>query len=663
MNPIAKYLATAGQTEFDVPFPYLLRTHVEVMVNGILTTAFTWVNDGRIELNPGPEAGASVVVQRNTPITVPAVVFQDSAVLTEKDLNTAVLQLLFRHQELTALYNGALQDALVNLADNLGIVTDPNAVTQELAELVLEDQVLNDFRNRIAEIAENSTLLGTQGAEIASHASEITSQSALISTINGLTSGLRTDLDNLSGVVDGLANIGDGSGISALIASEAATRADADTAQAALIALIGAKNGANNAFILNLDTVKVSSTETLSDRLTSINTATADNASAITAEASTRATAITTEAIARTNLASTLRSEIAAAVATETTSRVSGDAAEASSRTSLAATLRAETASSVSSEASARVAADGVHTTNFTLLGARNGAGTGWILDSNKVFVNSTTSLGSRLSGIDVSIGNVTASVVTEQDARISADGALSSSISTVSTTLGTLSSSVSTLSSSVGGMAAKYGVSLDVNGFVTGYVQNNNGSSGSFVVVANRFAIVDPGGGTPFVPFEVSGGVTYIKKAVIGSLAIDLPKLDRDTMTAYCADNGVGNFDASSAVNGGHVDYLLATMAIGSKGTIYLSYSGHSNTLNSADSSQWNSIEVIDNDTGASLASIRLPWSTTTNGPLSEYLVRFPHLGTVGRTVKVFIRTRKGTTGAYSSLFNPVISANWTAI
>lgn len=660
-NPIAKYIVTAGQTEFDVPFPYLLRPHVQVSVNGEPTLQFSWINDGRIKLNPGPVAGASVVVQRNTPIIVPAVEFQDGAVLTELDLNTAVAQLLFRHQELTALYNGALQDALVRIASNLGVVTNPEDVAQELAELVLEDEVLNNFRDKIAEIEANSALLGTQGSQIAAHAGQITSQSALIDTINGLTAGLRADLDTLSGVVDGLAEIGDGEGISALIASEAATRADADLAQAAVIALVGAKNEANNAFILNLGTVKVSPTETLGDRLTSINSTAADNAAAILTEQSTRATAIAAEATSRNNLATTLRSETASAVGTEATARANGDAAEASARTSIVATLRAETAASVSSEASARVAADGVHTANFTLLGARNGAGTGWILNSSTVLVSPTVSLGTRLSGIDASIGTVSASVVTEQNARASADSALSSSITTLSTTVGGHTASISTLSSSVSGLSAKYGVSLDVNGYVTGFVQNNNGSSGSFVILADKFAIVDPGGGSPYVPFEITGGVTYIKSAVIKNLAIDLPKLDRSGMTAYCFDSTTGTCDASSASSGGHVDYLSATMDIGPGGTIYCAYSGRSTSTGTADTTQWNSIEVTDNTTGAVIASLKLPWNAA-NQDLNEHLMRFPHLGTSARTVRVRIRTRKGVS-QYSSVFNPAVSANWTCL
>ena len=39
----------------------------------------------------------------------------------------------------------------------------------------------------------------------------------------------------------------------------------------------------------------------------------------------------------------------------------------------------------------------------------------------------------------------------------------------------------------------AKYGVTLNVDGYITGFAQHNDGSSGSFVILADNFAIVSP--------------------------------------------------------------------------------------------------------------------------------------------------------------------------
>ena len=56
----------------------------------------------------------------------------------------------------------------------------------------------------------------------------------------------------------------------------------------------------------------------------------------------------------------------------------------------------------------------------------------------------------------------------------------------------------------------ASWTVLLDVNGYVTGVKSENNGTEGTFTVLANNFRIVSPGQ-TPKVPFAVQSGNVYI--------------------------------------------------------------------------------------------------------------------------------------------------------
>lgn len=69
------------------------------------------------------------------------------------------------------------------------------------------------------------------------------------------------------------------------------------------------------------------------------------------------------------------------------------------------------------------------------------------------------------------------------------------------------------------GHLFGQYSVKVDLNGYVTGFgfssTANNGPPESQFVVLANRFAVVTPGG-TPIVPFVVEGTVTYINNAVI---------------------------------------------------------------------------------------------------------------------------------------------------
>lgn len=125
---------------------------------------------------------------------------------------------------------------------------------------------------------------------------------------------------------------------------------------------------------------------------------------------------------------------------------------------------------------------------------------------------------------------SVRAKVRQESIARATEDGALAAQITEVSTEVGDLYATVGILAESVDGVNARFGVSLDVNGYVTGFVQNNDGQFGDFSILADRFRVVAPGAAA-LTPFEVSGGVVRIKEAVIGTLTVN--KLQSGTMTA----------------------------------------------------------------------------------------------------------------------------------
>lgn len=600
--PLVEYVqAPDGTTDFDVPFPFLSRSHVEVLVNEAQANILEWIGDRRLRLTAPVRRSDRIRVQRNTPIETALVKFQDGAVLTQEDLNTAVNQLLFKQQELQAQYDGALKSAYRRIVDANGLHVDPDAIMDELANMVLEDEVLAMFRQRIADIDLTAQQLADQAFKLTDATNKIAQQSTDTSKIKNTLSDLAKDLTALQGVVDALGSLEDGTGLATVIKNERDERIMGDTALAATVALLGAKSGTSSSFILDLNSVKVSPTETLAQRLTTIKSATDGNAvaiqtaqktlsDAISAEATERSTlgatlrteyaaavdaerkarvdAVSAEAQARNTLAATLRGETSAAVENERKARVDAVSAEASSRDQLAATLRGETdnkvtaaisqeqkvradaisaeatsrtqlaatlrgeiASSIQSEAKMRADQDSVFTNLFTLLGAKSSNGAAFILNDNTVQLSNGQSLGTRLSGIDTRIGNVSGSLQELDRARAADKDALAESIRIVRTDLDRNVSTVSTLSQSLNGVQARYGVSLDVNGYVTGFIQNNDGRSGTFAIVANRFAIVDPGNGSPYTPFEVVNGVTYIKNAVIGNQRINSDNLQQSAV------------------------------------------------------------------------------------------------------------------------------------
>ena len=207
----------------------------------------------------------------------------------------------------------------------------------------------------------------------------------------------------------------------------------------------------------------------------------------------------------------------------------------------------------IATETASRIAGDSALQTQLTLLGAMNGTNTAFILDVNKTYVDSVTSLSSRLSGLDAYNATNAAGIVTEQTARISGDTANASSITSLTSTVSGHTASIATNATTVNGLSAQYTVKVDVNGRVSGYglasTATTAGVTSAFVVIANQFSIVDPGstGSAPIVPFSVVSGVVYmqnvvITNAIIQDAAITSAKIANLSVgTAQMVDNSSG--------------------------------------------------------------------------------------------------------------------------
>lgn len=215
------------------------------------------------------------------------------------------------------------------------------------------------------------------------------------------------------------------------------------------------------------------------------------------------------------------------------------------------------------------------------------------------------------IDGPDTLAGSVAARIRTEEIARTNADGALSSQVTTLSTRVDNNTSAIQTeatvRASQTGELYAKYSIKLDVNGYVTGWAMNNNGSTGDMIVLADKFAVGAPGGGNiiPFVvnttPQTINGvyvpagtymDAAYIKNgtitnAKIGNAAIDDAKIANLSAGKITAGSiAVGQYIQSAGyvagssgwrINGdGNAELSNATV----RGTVYASAGQFSGTL-----------------------------------------------------------------------------------
>lgn len=118
-----RYTST-GQASFAITFDYLSSTHIEIYLDGVLQTTGYTIDTGtnKVTFTSAPGSGVVVLVQRVTPKTkanyqAQIADFADGSVLTESDLDNAVLGLLYISQE--SQDAGSTNAISKDLADNL----------------------------------------------------------------------------------------------------------------------------------------------------------------------------------------------------------------------------------------------------------------------------------------------------------------------------------------------------------------------------------------------------------------------------------------------------------------------------------------------------------------------------------------------------------------
>lgn len=553
------YVGDGIQTTYSVPFEYLSESYVKVAINGIdmLTPAVWYFSGSSIIFRNAPADGSAIKIYRQTQGDTRLVNFQNGAVLTEADLDLSADQLFHLVQEAKENFADLINAEILRIGGGLGIVsTDPDEIIANLVAQVLADSVALELSQRVQDIDDNgqatldmgtalqsqlNALAGATAATVYVQAGEpipgvggvpdpiqegarwydtddnnkayVYSQTsstwvdlsdprigantaditALEVTVNDGATGvaataaalavLDTTVTNIDGVQTAQAASivtlqSDVGANSASIISESSTRATNDTAIASELALLGVKNGAATAFILDTATVKIDSDvgDTVATRLSGLATTDAANTAAISAEETARIAADAAEAVSRTALAArvtTAEGNIltnAAAVVTEANARASAIAAEAALRVAL----------------DARV----------------------------------TTAEGS-ISSAQVSI-SANASAITNAETGIT-------------------------------DLEARYGVALDVNGYISGFSLNNSGTVSDFTIIADKFTLLEGAapGETPKSPFSVSGGVVTMQNVQInGNLVVN-----GTINSAQIADEAVNEFysDSVGSVLGPH--------------------------------------------------------------------------------------------------------------
>ncbi len=239
-----------------------------------------------------------------------------------------------------------------------------------------------------------------------------------------------------------------------------------------------------------------------------LNTLTANVATA-QQQIQANADALASEVVSRSALVATTAAN-GAAIISEASARTSADTAIANSVTALTAVVATANAA-ISTEQTTRASADTALASSISSVSAAAVAAQS---DATTALNNSATN---------------SSNITTEATARASADSTNASAITAISARLNTgdfasVATSASASASAVTGLQAKYVVTVDVNGNISG-IQIASGAGGSsFTVLADQFLLVKPGStpGTPVQMFTVGtvAGVTQV--GIHGNLVVD---------------------------------------------------------------------------------------------------------------------------------------------
>jgi len=162
---------------------------------------------------------------------------------------------------------------------------------------------------------------------------------------------------------------------------------------------------------------------------------------------------------------------------------------------------------------------------------------------NDSAMASSITTLSAQVNNPTTGLPATKALVTAESSARASADSAISSTVYTLSTTVSGNTSTLSTYGSSINGLQALYGVNLDVNGYVSGFVMNNGSNYSTFKINADDFQIIKPG--ATAATFQVEGGQVKIN----GQLLVN-----GSTGSTQIANNAATNMLCASAYAWGQV-------------------------------------------------------------------------------------------------------------
>ena len=94
-----RYTGNGSTQNYTFSFPYINQDHIKVRVNGVITTAWSFLSASTVQFTSAPASGAIIEIRRETPKDSAIVNFTDGSVLLERDLDLLATYDLYLAQE------------------------------------------------------------------------------------------------------------------------------------------------------------------------------------------------------------------------------------------------------------------------------------------------------------------------------------------------------------------------------------------------------------------------------------------------------------------------------------------------------------------------------------------------------------------------------------
>lgn len=93
------YPYSGGDKFFTITFPYINKEHIEVFINDVKTTNYTYLTESQISVSDSLSVQDIVSIRRNTPIDDRMVIFTETSLLKKDNQNLAQEQMFYAVQE------------------------------------------------------------------------------------------------------------------------------------------------------------------------------------------------------------------------------------------------------------------------------------------------------------------------------------------------------------------------------------------------------------------------------------------------------------------------------------------------------------------------------------------------------------------------------------